>query len=74
MAVSRNRRRWEPLTALGPPWGKGAPTMKEVRNWSASLIVGNAHIAPFVGANLRGRYPLSARVARLMRGLKRKLL
>ncbi len=73
MAVSSNRRRWEPLTALGPPWEKGTPTMKEVRNWSASLIVGNAHIASFVGANLRGRYPISARVARIMRRLKRKL-
>ena len=73
MARDRKDRGWEPLTVLGPSWGKGPPTMKEVRNWSASLIVGNAHIAPFVGANLRGRYPLSARVARLIRRLKRKL-
>ena len=73
MARYGKGRGWEPLTALGPSWEKGPPTMKEVRNWSASLIVGNAHVAPFVGANLRGRYPVSARVARLIRQVKRKL-
>ena len=73
MARSRKGSRWEPLTALGPPWEKGPPTMKEVRNWVTTLIAGNAHIAPFVGDNLQSRYPLSARVARLMRRLKRKV-
>ena len=72
IARCRKRRRWEPLTSLGPSWEGGSPTMKEVRNWAATLIVGNVHIAPFVGANLQGRYPLSARVARLMRRLRRK--
>ena len=72
MARSGKRRRWEPLTYLGPSWESGPPTMKEVRNWVAALIVANVHIAPFVGANLQGRHPLSARVARLMRRLRRK--
>ncbi len=68
----RRGRRWESLTSLGPSWKSGPPSLKKLRNWSASLIAGNNQIAPFVAANLRSRFHLRARVARLLRRLRRR--
>jgi myo-inositol-1(or 4)-monophosphatase len=71
----RRRRswRWEPLTTLGPSWESGPPDLKEVRSWTAPLIAGNTAVAPFVAANLQRRFPLSARVARLVRRMSKML-
>ena len=65
----RKRRSWKPMTTLGPSWEVGPPSLKEVRDWTSPVIAGSAQVAPFVAANLRRRFPMSARVARLLRVL-----
>lgn len=67
MIRSQRRRRWEPLTVLGPPWHPKRPTLEELRKWSAPLIVGNPAVVPVVTANLRGRSRLSSKVIRLVK-------
>ena len=59
-------RSWEPLTYLGPSWDSGPPSLKRIRNWVAPLIAGTATVAPFVAANLQTKYPLRARLGRLI--------
>ena len=68
----KRSHRWEPLISLGPFWEGGPPSLKGVRNWTAPMIAGNTQVAPFVAANLQRRFPLSARVARLLRKLRRR--
>ena len=69
----RKRRGWEPVTSLGPSWDGGPPTVKGFREWRATLIVGNPRVAPYVAANLRGRFPLTARVRRVLGKRRRRM-
>ena len=66
----RKARGWEALTYLGPSWEGGAPTLKEMRQWTAPLIVGSAQVAAFVADNLRRRSHPLAPIARLMKVLR----
>ena len=66
----RKARKWEPLTHLGPSWEGGAPTLKEVRQWTAPLIAGGAQVAWFVAGNLGRRSRPPAPIATLMRVLR----
>ena len=67
---SRGSRRWEPLNVVGPSWEAGAPNLKEVRSWTAPMVLGNERVASFVAANLqrRGR-SLPTRVVALLKSI-----
>ena len=68
---ARRRNRWEPLARLGPSWEEGRPTLKQVRDWVAPIIAGDAKVANIVAANLRRRRSFRGRVFGLVRKLRR---
>ena len=62
---------WAPLDALVPDWGSGKITTKELRKWSAPLVLGTPAVVRQVTSNLRSRIPLRRRLALAVRRLKR---
>lgn len=66
----RRSRQWKPIDVVSPSWEAGAPTLKEVRSWSALMVLGNERVASFVAANLqRRRRSLPARAAGLLKSI-----
>ena len=61
--------RWQPMTHLGPYWDKSPPSIKEVRGWVSSLIVGNAAAVSIVASSLRDRSYFTFRLPKLLRKL-----
>ena len=57
---------WMPLQTLGPSWDDRPPSLKDIRNWSRPMIAGSPKVVSFVVENLRRRYPLRARLRRLL--------
>ncbi len=58
---------WEPMTSLVPSWESGKTTMKELRKWRASLVLGSPGIVRYVTANMRPRVLLRHRLRRWRR-------
>ena len=74
MTRFKGERQWHSLESLVPTWDEKTPTMKELRAWTAPLVVGNRHLAPLIANNVRRRFSLRAKlqpVARALRGKKR---
>ena len=68
--VRRNRgREWEPMASFFPNWN-GEITMKDVRGWSAAMMVSGARgTAEEVARGVKGKSRLAYRLARGMRRL-----
>jgi myo-inositol-1(or 4)-monophosphatase len=58
---------WEPLESFVPMWQPGVTTMKELRRWSAPVVVGSPGVARYVTSNMRTKLPLRHRLARVAR-------
>ena len=58
---------WEPVETLVPSWQSGHTTMKELRRWSAPLVLGPPGVVRYVTANLGTRPLLRRRLARRLR-------
>lgn len=74
MTRFKGERQWHSLESVVPTWNEKAPTMKELRAWTAPLVAGNNHLAPLIANNVRRRFSLRAKlrpVARALRGKKR---
>ena len=65
--------RWEPVESFFPAWGQGGLTMKELRQWSEPLLVGNPGAVRFVTANMKTRHLLRHRLSRATRRLRGRL-
>lgn len=64
--------RWEPMEALVPTWQSGVTTMKELRGWTAPLVLGSPGVVRYLTANMRAIPPLEFRIRRLSRRMKRR--
>ena len=47
--------RWEPVEPLVPTWQSGKTTMKELRQWSAVLVLGGPDVVRYVTSNMGTR-------------------
>ena len=65
-------KRWHTVECLVPSWEKKPPTMKELRNWVAPLVVGNQKVAPAIANNVKRRFSISSQVQKLARRLRRE--
>ena len=65
--------RWEPMDSLISSWQSGVTTIKELRRWSAPLVLGSPGVVRYVTANLRSRPLLRHRLARAARRVVRRL-
>ena len=63
---------WEPMKSLVPTWDTKVPTMKELRRWSASMVLGSPGVVRYVTSNLRSRTLLRHRLRRAARGWRGK--
>lgn len=63
---------WEPLESFVPCWRGGETTLKELRRWSAPIVLGSPGIARYVAANLRSRSSLRSGLRRAVRRLRRR--
>ena len=68
-AILNTRRRWEPMTSLVPSWQSGKTTMKELRNWRATFVLGNPSVVRYVTSNMRAKWLLKFRLLRSLRRL-----
>ena len=63
---------WEPMDSLVPSWESGKTTLKELRQWRASMISGGPAIVRYVTSNTRARRMLRWRLWRATRRLLRR--
>jgi myo-inositol-1(or 4)-monophosphatase len=61
------RTQWEPVDSLVPNWESGVTTMKELRRWTASLVLGSPDVVRLVTANMTTRRRLRHRLTRMVR-------
>ena len=61
------RTQWEPVDSLVPAWESGVTTMKELRRWTASLVLGSPGVVRLVTSNMKTRRRLRHRLARMVR-------
>ena len=62
------RAQWEPVESLVPSWQSGGTTLKELRRWSAPLVLGSPDVVRHVTSNLRRRTSLRRSLRRAVRG------
>ncbi|MBM3942339.1 MAG: inositol monophosphatase [SAR202 cluster bacterium] len=55
-------KQWQPMQSLVPSWEEKAPTLKELRGWTAGLVAGNKQVAPLIAQNLRPRFRLGSKI------------
>ena len=72
MTRFRGEKVWHPMESLIPTWETKTPTMKELRNWVAPLVVGNPKVAPLIADNVKRRFSLKAQVRKLTRPLRQR--
>ena len=72
MTRFRGEKRWHPMESLIPTWESKTPTMKELRNWMAPLVVGNPKVAPMIADNVKPRFSLKSQFRKITRPLRRK--
>ena len=68
-ALLRPRMRWEPLGSFIPSWASGTTTMKELRDWSAPVVMGNAEVSRYLAENLVARSHIRRGLGRTLRRL-----
>ena len=56
--------RWEPVESLVPSWQSGQTTAKELRRWTATMVLGSPGVVRYVTSNMRPRLILRHRLAR----------
>ncbi|MCH8207066.1 MAG: inositol monophosphatase [Chloroflexi bacterium] len=61
------RTRWEPAESLVPSWQSGHTTLKDLRRWSAPLVLGSPDVVRHVTSNLRRRTSLQRSLRRAVR-------
>ncbi|MBI4299992.1 MAG: inositol monophosphatase [Chloroflexi bacterium] len=68
-ALTRRWRKgdWRPLDAFEPMAGRGRNSQPALRNWGASLVIGNPAIARFVAAGARRRWRPLRRIMAMAR-------
>ena len=64
--------RWEHMESFVPDWQSSKTTMKELRRWSAPMVLGSPEAVRYVTTNMRRRFSLRYRLARLAGSLKRR--
>ena len=64
--------RWEPMKSFVPNWDSSVPAMKELRRWSASMVLGGPGVVRYVTSNLRPRRLLRHRLRRAVWGWRGK--
>ena len=72
MTRFRGEKVWHPMESLIPSWETKTPTMKELRNWMAPLVVGNPKVAPLIADNVKRRFSLKAQFRKVTRPLRRR--
>ena len=72
MTRFRGEKRWHPMESLIPAWESKTPTMKELRNWMAPLVVGNPKVAPMIADNVKRRFSLKSQFRKITRALRPK--
>ena len=70
MTRFRGEKRWHPVESLTPSWGETPPAMKELRGWTAPLVVGNRAVAPLVAHSLRRRSSIRGTLRQWARRLR----
>ena len=63
---------WHPMESLIPSWETKTPTMRELRNWMAPLVVGNPKVAPLIADNVKRRFSLKVQFRKVTRPLRRR--
>ena len=71
-AFAGSRMVWEPLESFALGWQSGTTTIKELRGWSAPLVLGSPSVAAYVAESIVGRSRLRHRLARALRRLGRR--
>ena len=64
--------RWEPMNSFVSTWDSSVPAMKELRRWSASMVLGSPGVVRNVTSNLRPRTLLRHRLRRAVRAWRGK--
>ena len=64
--------RWERAESLVSSWRSGETTMKELRQWSAPIVLGSPGVVGYVTSNMRTRLLLRHRLARMAGPLMRQ--
>ena len=64
--------RWEPMESFVSTWDTSVPTMKELRHWSTSMVLGSPGVVRYVTSNLQPRTLLRHRLRRASRGWRGK--
>ena len=59
---------WEPMKSFVSTWDTSVPTMKELRRWSESMVLGGPGVVRYVTSNLRSRTLMRRRLRRTVRG------
>ena len=72
MTRFKGERQWHSLDSMVPTWEEKTPTMKELRAWTAPLVVGNRHLAPLIANNVRRRFSLRAKLQPVVRAFSPK--
>ena len=72
MTRFKGERQWHSLDSMVPTWEEKTPTMKELRAWTAPLVVGNRHLAPLIANNVRRRFSLRAKLRPVVRAFSPK--
>ena len=70
--LATSRMVWEPLESFIPDWQSGTTTIKELRDWSALLVLGSPSVAAYVAENVVGRSRLRRRMLGAVRRLGRR--
>jgi len=71
-AMLSSRTHWEPLETFIPSWRSGATTLKDMRRWSAPLVVGSPGVVRYVADNLKRRRHWRRGLSRAVRRLGRR--
>jgi len=66
------RLQWRALDSFISGWQSGTVMLKDLRHWSAPMVVGSPGIARFVTANVGARSSLRRRLSRTLRGRRRR--
>jgi len=72
MTRFKGEKEWHPMDSLVPDWDEKPPSLKELRQWVAPLVVGNQHLAPLIAHNMRPRFHPVAGIKRWSRKLRPK--
>ena len=70
LEVFTNTISWEAVESLVPSWRSGETTIRDLRQWSESLVMGSPGVARYVTSNLKRRTRLTRRLARAARRFK----